>query len=72
MQVVRALRPHWTAQVGWGCPGAYLAMQTSAVYLWATYDKLTLPFLSGVRLQHLFLQRYGTSDPVTMPGFETI
>lgn len=49
-----------------------LAMQTSVVYIGATYDKLTLPFLSGVRLQHLFIERYGTADPITLPGFDAI
>ncbi len=46
-----------------------LAMQVSAVYLWATWDKLTPAFLSGERLQHVLIDRYGTSDPVTLPGF---
>ncbi|MDP2307204.1 MAG: HTTM domain-containing protein [Pseudomonadota bacterium] len=49
-----------------------LAMQTSVVYLGATFDKLTWPFLSGVRLQHLYIDRYGTADPITMPGFDAI
>ena len=46
-----------------------LAMQVSAVYLWATWDKLTPAFLSGERLQHVMIDRYTTSDPVTLPGF---
>lgn len=48
-----------------------MAMQISAVYLWATWDKLTPGFLSGERLQHILIDRYFTSDPVTLPGFET-
>jgi hypothetical protein len=49
-----------------------LAMQTSVVYVGAAYDKLTWPFLSGVRLEHLFLERYGTADPLTLPGVGAI
>lgn len=46
-----------------------LAMQISAVYLWAAWDKLTPGFLSGERLQHILIDRYFTSDPVTLSGF---
>lgn len=46
-----------------------LAMQVSAIYAWATFDKLHPGFLSGARLHHILLDRYGTSDPVTLPGF---
>jgi hypothetical protein len=49
-----------------------LAMQISAVYLWATWDKLTPGFLSGERLQHILIDRYFTSDPVTLPGFAAL
>ena len=39
-----------------------LAMQVSAVSLFAVWDKLTPGFLSGARLQHILLDRYGTSS----------
>lgn len=48
-----------------------LAMLTSSVYVFATWDKLTPAFLSGERLQHVLLDRYGTSAPPAIPGFET-
>lgn len=49
-----------------------LAMLISSVYLFATYDKLTPAFLSGERLQHVLLDRYGTSAPPPVPGFEVV
>ncbi|MFN7142961.1 MAG: HTTM domain-containing protein [Myxococcota bacterium] len=49
-----------------------LAMLVSSVYLFATWDKLTPGFLSGERLQHVLLDRYGTSAPPSIPGFETL
>lgn len=49
-----------------------LALQTCLVYVGATLDKLNGPFLSGVRLQHIFVDRYGSADPVDLPGFAAI
>jgi hypothetical protein len=46
-----------------------LAMQVSAVYLWSAASKSDRPFLSGERLQHIFLRWYGSSDPPGFPFF---
>ncbi len=49
-----------------------IALQTTVVYVGATAAKLNLPFLSGVRLQHIFVDRYGSADPVELPGFAVL
>jgi uncharacterized membrane protein YphA (DoxX/SURF4 family) len=50
-----------------------LAMQISAIYVWATYDKVTTPaFLTGERMQHVLLERYWRSDPAPFAGFEAL
>lgn len=46
-----------------------LALQVSAVYLWSAVAKSDRPFLSGVRLQHIFTTYYGSSDPPAVPFF---
>lgn len=46
-----------------------LALQVSVLYASTTYDKLSVPFLSGVRLQHHAMSLYLGSDYPTWPAF---
>lgn len=39
-----------------------LAFQVCMVYIWGAYDKTSVAFLSGQRMEHHFLTLYGTSD----------
>ena len=44
----------------WAVP--LLGVLTSTVYLWGAVDKLTIGFLSGARLEQIFIATYATSD----------
>jgi uncharacterized membrane protein YphA (DoxX/SURF4 family) len=46
-----------------------VAVQISTLYFWTAWDKTSAVFLSGERLQHIFIERYGSSDPVGIPYF---
>ncbi|MEQ1565980.1 MAG: HTTM domain-containing protein [Myxococcota bacterium] len=45
-----------------------IALQVSTVYFWSAFDKTNLPFLSGARLEQIFVELYWTSD-WTSPGW---
>jgi hypothetical protein len=49
-----------------------IALQVSSLYFWAAYDKCTRAFISGERMQHIILSRYGSSDPIGIPHFELL
>jgi hypothetical protein len=49
-----------------------IALQMSTVYLFAAIDKTTLAFLSGARLEHLFLWQYWGSEPPHLPGLAAL
>lgn len=54
----------------WGL--SLLAVQVSAVYLWGTYDKLDPAFLSGERLEIIFMALYTGADYPSLPGFHIL
>lgn len=39
-----------------------LCVHLSTIYLWTAWQKLSVTFLSGARLQHLYIQYYGGSE----------
>jgi hypothetical protein len=45
-----------------------IALQVSTVYFWSAFDKTTIPFLSGARLEQIFVSVYWQSD-FTCPGW---
>lgn len=49
-----------------------IAVQLSVLYLSSAWDKCNPAFLSGERLQHVFMVLYWGADPVTLPGFEAV
>jgi hypothetical protein len=49
-----------------------MVLQMSVVYLFAALDKTNVAFLSGARLQHLFLWQYWGSEPPALPGLSVL
>lgn len=49
-----------------------MAIQVSSVYLWSSFDKLNTGFLSGARMQHIFMSEYYGSTFPDIPGFEVL
>lgn len=60
------------AERGATWPLTLLAVQLSAVYFWAAYDKLDGLFLSGTRIEHMVAYFHAGSDPVTFSGYHGI
>ena len=56
-------------EVGPVWPLKLIAFQLSVLYLASAWDKCNAAFLSGERLQHVFMTLYWGADPVTIPGF---
>ncbi len=46
-----------------------LACQLSAIYFWSAYDKTSIAFLTGERLELIFRWLYVGSSPPAFPGF---
>lgn len=49
-----------------------IVVQLSVLYFFAAFDKTSYAFLSGVRLEHIFLWYYAGSDYPTMPGLHQL
>lgn len=64
LAVRRAARESLAPPREWGAlwTQRLLALEVSAVYFWAAYDKLSLPFLSGARLEHYYIRYYAGSE----------
>lgn len=48
-----------------------IMLQLSVLYFFSAYDKTTVAFLSGARLEHIFLWFYAGSDYPDLPGLPT-
>lgn len=48
-----------------------IVLQLSVLYFFSAYDKTTVAFLSGARLEHIFLWFYAGSDYPDLPGLPT-
>ncbi|QIG50520.1 HTTM domain-containing protein [Nordella sp. HKS 07] len=46
-----------------------IVLQLSVLYFFSAFDKTSLAFLSGARLEHIFLWFYAGSDYPGLPGF---
>lgn len=49
-----------------------IALQLSVLYLFSAYDKTSFAFLSGARLEHIFLWFYAGSDYPDFPGLPAL
>ncbi len=49
-----------------------IVVQLSVLYFFAALDKTSYAFLSGARLEHIFLWYYAGSDYPSMPGFHRL
>ena len=49
-----------------------IAAQVSLIYFWSAYDKTSWAFLSGDRLESIFMDKFFGSDYPAMPGFHEL
>lgn len=49
-----------------------IVLQLSVLYFFSAYDKTSFAFLSGARLEHIFLWFYAGSDYPDLPGLPTL
>jgi hypothetical protein len=49
-----------------------IVLQLSVLYFFSAYDKTNFAFLSGARLEHIFLWYYSGSDYPDLPGFHAL
>lgn len=49
-----------------------IVLQLSVLYFFSAYDKTSIAFLSGARLEHIFLWFYAGSDYPDIPGLSTL
>jgi hypothetical protein len=49
-----------------------MVLQLSVLYFFSAYDKTNFAFLSGARLEHIFLWYYSGSDYPGLPGFHAL
>jgi hypothetical protein len=49
-----------------------ITLQLSQIYLWSAVSKCTSAFLSGERLEHIYMALYTGSDYPALPGFHEV
>ncbi|MCB9759403.1 MAG: HTTM domain-containing protein [Alphaproteobacteria bacterium] len=61
-----------TPERGWMWGLVLIRVQLSALYFWTAFDKTDLAFLSGERLEAVFMTIYLGSDPPAIPAFHAL